>query len=95
MAILAGVLAIGQGLLYLAGASLITLGSGFLCVCGGLDFLFGAASVMAGLYAIKRENFAAAIIGAILGMLGIGFLIGFVFGLLAVIFIAISQKEFG
>lgn len=96
MAILAGILAIGQGLLYAAGASMINVsGTGFLCACGAVDFLFGAASIMGGIAAFKREHFATAIIGAVLGMLGLGFLIGFLFGLLAVVFIAVSQKEFG
>lgn len=95
MAILAGILAVGQGLLYIAGAAVISIGgSGLICACGAIDFLFGALSVMGGIAALKREHFAMAIIGAVLGMLGLGFLIGFLLGLLAVIFIAVSQKEF-
>jgi hypothetical protein len=94
-AILAGVFAVGQGLIYLAGAAIIDLpGTGTLCLCGGIDFLFGAASVLGGICTIKRDHFVIAILGAVLGMLGLGFLIGFVFGLLAVIFIALSKDEF-
>ena len=95
MAILAGTLAVGQGLLYIAGASVIDLGgSGFLCFCGSIDFLFGAVSVMGGIAALKREHFGTAVAGAVLGMLGIGLFIGFLFGLIAVIFIASSRNEF-
>ena len=43
---------------------------------------------------LARKGFVFALVGAILGMLAIGFLIGFVFGLLAVVFIAISRTEF-
>lgn len=93
--ILAGVTAVGQGLFYLAGAAFITLGgTGFLCLCGGLDVLFGLIAVLGGICALKRESFTMAIIGAVLGMLGLGLLIGFLFGLLALIFIAVSKEEF-
>jgi len=94
-AILAGVFALGMGLLYMAGAAVISLpGTGALCLCGGIFFLFGAASVFGGVCALKRDNFTIAVIGSILGMLGFGFLIGFLFGLLAVIFIVMSKDEF-
>ena len=94
MSILAGILAVGQGLLYMAGSSVISFYSGALCFCGGIDFLFGAVAIAGGLAALKRDSFAIAIIGAIMGMLGFGFAIGFVFGLIAVILIAISHNEF-
>jgi hypothetical protein len=94
MSILAGILAVGQGLLYMAGSSLIAFYSGALCFCGGIDFLFGAVAIAGGLAALKRDSFAIAIIGAITGMLGFGFVIGSVFGLIAVVLIAISHNEF-
>jgi len=94
MSILAGILAVGQGLLYMAGSSLISFYSGALCLCGGIDFMFGAVAIAGGLAALKRDSFALAIIGAILGMLGFGFVIGSVFGLIAVVLIAISHNEF-
>ena len=94
MSILAGVLALGQGLLYLAGSTLITFYGGTLCLCGGLDSLFGVIAIVGGISALKREGFAIALVGAILGMLGFGFLIGFVFGLIALVLIAISRQEF-
>lgn len=93
LAILAGVLALGQGLIYMAGSAVVNL-PGALCLCGGIDFLFGAAAVFGGICAIKREHFAIALIGALLGMLGLGLLIGFLFGLIALILIALSKDEF-
>ena len=95
-AILAGVLAFGQGLLYSAlSSSFASLrGSGSLCLCSGLDVMFGAFSLVAGVCALRRTNFGLAVIGAVFGMLGIGLLIGGLFGLIAVILIAVSNKEF-
>ncbi|MBE0635248.1 zinc ribbon domain-containing protein [Candidatus Bipolaricaulota bacterium] len=94
-AILAGILALGQGLIYMAGSAMIDLpGTGALCMCGGVDFIFGIASVIGGALALKRVNYGIAILGAILGMLGLGLYIGFLFGLIALIFIAISREEF-
>jgi hypothetical protein len=95
-ALLAGVMALGQGLLYMVVGSAV--GSyapgGFICFCGGLDFVFGLASIAAGVFALQRKSFMLCVIGAVLGMLGLGLLIGFVFGLIALILIAISKEEF-
>jgi|GEM_PF-1897407 len=96
MAILAGALALGQGLLYLTLTSAVSYvpGTGPICLCGGLDALFGVGSLFGGYLAIKRSSFALALAGAIVGMLGIGFLIGGLFGLIALICVAISRHEF-
>jgi ribosomal protein L40E len=98
LAIIAGILALGQGVIYvLADQIAITLGydiGGFICACGGIDILFGLASLVGGIFAIQRKHFALALIGAILGMLGLGLVIGFLLGLIAVIMIAISRVEF-
>lgn len=99
LAILAGILALGQGVIY-AMANEIATTQGFteiagsLCVCSGIDILFGLASVVGGIFAIQRKHFALALIGAILGMLGIGFVIGALFGLIALVLIAVSKAEF-
>lgn len=96
MAILAGVLALGQGLLYMTASSMVGYlpGSGSLCFCGGLDALFGLGSLAGGIMAIRRSSFALALVGAIVGMLGFGLVIGALFGLIAIICIAISRQEF-
>jgi hypothetical protein len=92
LAIIAGVLALAQGLLYGAVYSLVP--EGFLCMCSGLGVLFGLISIIGGIMAIQRKAFLIAFMGAILGMLGVGFLVGFVLGLFAVILIALSKEYF-
>jgi len=96
MAILAGVLALGQGIIYATAASAVSYlpGSGSICFCGGLDALFGLGSIAGGIMAIRRSSFALALAGAIVGMLGLGLLIGGLFGLIALICIAVSRQEF-
>lgn len=96
LAIIAGVLAFGQGLLYVVvgGAVSYLPGAGSLCLCGGLDILFGLGSIAGGVFAIQRKHFALALLGAVVGMLGIGLLIGFLLGLIALILIAVSRNEF-
>lgn len=98
LAILAGVLALGQGIIYSMASDIAYtagyVGGGYLCACGGLDILFGLASVVGGIFAIQRKHFSLALIGGILGMLGLGLVVGFVVGLIAVILIAVSRVEF-
>ncbi|MCU0852058.1 MAG: zinc ribbon domain-containing protein [Thermoplasmata archaeon] len=98
LAILAGVLSLGQGVIYSVASDIAyTMGydaGGFLCMCGGLGILFGLASIVGGIFSIQRKNFGLAVIGAVLGMIGFGFVIGFLLGLIAVILIAISRVEF-
>lgn len=96
LALVAGVLALGQGLIYAAGGSAFSYapGSGLLCLCGAIDILFGLGSMAGGYFAIKREKFTLALLGAVVGMLGMGFLIGFVLGLIALVLIATSKGEF-
>ena len=99
MALLAGVLALGQGIIYaMANEIAVTQGftdvAGSLCMCSGLDILFGLASIVGGIFAIQRKYFALALIAAILGMLGLGFVIGALIGLIALILIAVSKAEF-
>jgi hypothetical protein len=96
LALLAGILALGQGLLYMViGEAVSTYApTGFLCLCGGIDVLFGILSIGAGIGALQRKHFALTLLGAICGMLGLGLLIGFLFGLIALILIAITKEEF-
>lgn len=94
LAIVAGVLAIAQGAIFALGSTMYIIGSGYVCCCGGLELVFGLASILGGSCALKSENFTLAIVGAILGMLAFGFAIGFLLGLIAVIFIAMSHDEF-
>lgn len=95
-AILAGLAAFGQGILYTSVSSIAAsyVPTGSLCLCGGLDILFGLASIAAGVLAFRRSNFGLALFGSILGMIGFGFILGSVLGLIAVILIALSRSDF-
>ena len=95
--IVAGLIAIGQGLLYLAAGSMISTYdySTFpLTCCAGLDLLFGCAAIGGGIFAVKQERFLLAIVGSVCALLSLGFLIGSLFGLLALIFIAVGKDSF-
>lgn len=95
LAILAGLLAFIQGIILVMGSTMFAvIGSGSVCFCGTLELVFGFMSMLGGRCAMKSENFTLAIVGAVLGMLAFGFIIGFLLGLLAVIFIAMSHNEF-
>lgn len=59
-----------------------------------LMFVFGALSIALSMTALKRSNYAGAIAGAVFGILSIGFLFGAFFGLMALILLAISKREF-
>ena len=98
--VIAGLLALGQGILYVMADSMVSSMpsyggySGPLCLCGGLDILFGLAALGGAYSCFGRKSFWLAAIGAILGMLGFGLLVGFVFGLIGLILVAISKNEF-
>jgi len=96
LALLAGVLALGQGLVYVVVGQAIAsyAPSGFLSCCGGLDVLFGILSIAAGIYAIQRKHFWLAIMGSVFGMLGLGLIVGFFLGLVGLVIIATSRQEF-
>ncbi len=95
LAIVAGIFALLQGVVTMIWSSSYFVGGGLVCLCGGISALFGLGSIFGGSCAMKSENFGLAIVGAILGMISFGFGIGFVLGLLAVVFIAIAHDEFG
>ncbi len=95
-AILAGLLALGQGIIYASVSAAVPsyIPTGSLCFCGTLDILFGLASLAAGVLCLRRSSFGLALLGAILGMIGLGFLFGALLGFIAVILIAVSRNEF-
>jgi hypothetical protein len=100
--VLAGLLALGQGIVYMMADSMASSYyppsyggyAGALCFCGGIDVLFGLAAFGGAYSCFGRKNFWLAIIGAVLGMLGLGLLVGFVFGLIGLILVAVSRNEF-
>lgn len=72
--------------------------SGIVMVLALIGVLFSALVLISGIFAVQRSHFGFAIIGAILGMILVGpftyWFLGVVFGLLAIILLAVSHKEF-
>ena len=108
--ILAGLLAIGMGVIYLslsaadledAGYTPVSQGDisveelqEIMGICGGLEFVFGAIAIIGGIFAIMRKYFYFALVGGVFGLIGLGFLIGSLLGLIGIILIALSKAEF-
>lgn len=96
MTLLAGVLAIINGLRGLFSDSSLALGpvSSFNgeTYCGILVVVFGIIAVAGGISGIKRKSFALALAGAVMGMMG-GGLFGFYLGLGALIIFALSNQD--
>lgn len=96
MTLLAGILAIINGLTGLFTDSYLALGpdSSFTryTFCGILVVIFGIIAVAGGISGIKRKNFALAVAGSVMGMIG-GGLYGFCLGLGALIIFGLSNQD--
>jgi hypothetical protein len=96
MTLLAGILAIVNGLTGLFTDSYLALGpdSSFTryTFCGILVVIFGIIAVAGGISGIKRKNFALAVAGSVMGMIG-GGLYGFCLGLGALIIFGLSNQD--
>jgi hypothetical protein len=97
-AIVAGFLGILQGIVAIAGGSAAIgfsiVSSGFLVLLGLISIAFGFLCVLGGLDARLRRRYKQSLIRVILGMAVIGFGVGALLALVAVILIALSQDEF-
>ena len=60
----------------------------------GLVFVFGVIAVACSMFALRITNFTGAVLGAIFGILAIGFLLGAAFGLLGLLLLLAYRKEF-
>jgi hypothetical protein len=56
--------------------------------------LLAAVCITGGIFALRKQRFIFAIIGAIAGMMTVGLYAGFIMSLIALVLLAISQKEF-
>jgi ribosomal protein L40E len=95
--IITGILAIGQGGLFLLTGSIaaqIDVPTGGITCCGLLSILFGLAALIGGYFSLSRSSWTFAMLGAVLAMLSGAFVIGFVLGLIALILVGISKEEF-
>jgi len=62
--------------------------------CGEITMVLAIACVIGGYFAMRRQHFMLAIVGAIAGMMTVGLYVGFIMAFIALILLAISQKEF-
>ena len=63
-------------------------------ICGAIGIVFGAIAIIGGVFALMRKHFALAIVGAVFGLLGMGYIIGAVLSLVALVLILMSRSEF-
>ncbi|HEX7392236.1 MAG TPA: zinc ribbon domain-containing protein [Thermoplasmata archaeon] len=105
--LVAGILALANGVLYLFldisdFGTIPTLPEGIteadiegiMRACGAVMIIFGAIAILGGVFALQRKHFGLAVAGGIMGMLGIGFSFGALLGLVGLILVAISRREF-
>ncbi len=96
--ILAGIVAMGQGVVYLVAEDIAAsagYGSIGIGCCGGMDLAFGVASLIGGVLAIQRNHFVLALLSCICAILSLAFLfVGPLLGLVAIVLLAVSKEEF-
>jgi hypothetical protein len=64
-------------------------------ICFAILMIFSIISVLGGIFAIKREKFSIAIIGAILGLFSLGpYCLSSIVALIALILLFVSKDEF-
>ncbi len=62
--------------------------------CGLIGMLFGVIAIIGGAIAFTRKHYMLAMMGAVFAILGFGFIIGSVFGLIGIILLVMSKQEF-
>jgi hypothetical protein len=63
-------------------------------VCAIVFAITSVFAIIGGYFALKRSNFSMAIIGAILGIFSLGFVIGSIFAIIAIVLLFLSKDEF-
>jgi hypothetical protein len=96
--IVAGLLAFSNGLMAFFGESSsiwfdIDIGVNRYSVCGTMIMAFGVVAVAGGISAVRGKNLSLALAGAALGTMGDG-LVGFLFGLIAIVLLFLSNEDF-
>jgi len=95
MPLIGGILIILSSLGYFAGGGILAAGSAFFMdvgggwgvLCGVVLIVLGIISLMGGIFAVQRKNFALALIGGI-------FVVPSILGLIGLILVAVSKDEF-
>ncbi len=108
--VLAGIFALGQGIMFMvadnayiesmdltsitdAGYSISEIRD-MLNTCGIIGVLFGVIAIIGGTIAFTRKHYMLAMVGAVFAIIGLGFLVGSVLGLIGIILLAMSKQEF-
>jgi len=108
LVIIAGVLAIAMGAMYMTfdASDIEDIGvalpaeytaedlAGMLTMCGVVLLVFAIVAIIGGIFGIRRKHFGLAIAGGVFGLLGIGFFVGSVLALVGLILLAVARKEF-
>lgn len=68
--------------------------TGVIWICGAIGIILSLFALLGGIMSLQRKNWAFALVGGILGLFTIGFIIGSVLSLVALILIAVSKKEY-
>ncbi len=81
------------------GTMLADLGFSFaeeiIVAIGVLTVIFGIVALVGGYFAVKRKRWGIAIVGGVLGTLAAGAIgLGLIFGLIGLILVAVSRKDF-
>ncbi len=66
----------------------------FCYTCAVIAAILSIFSIVGGIYAMKRKKFHIVVAGAILGIFSIGFIIGAILAIIALIMIFMSKQEF-
>jgi len=67
---------------------------GILRACGAIEIILGIVAIVGGIFAIQRKHFGLAVAGGLFGMFGIGLGFGAILGLIGLILVAVSRKQF-
>jgi hypothetical protein len=108
LVLIAGILAIGMGIFYIALDASQVEDSGvalpselttqdlqnILDACGAVLLVFGIIALLGGIFSLQRKHFVLGVFGGIFGMIGIGFFLGAVLSLIGLILIVVSRHEF-
>ena len=63
-------------------------------VLQGAILVFGVVAIFGSMFALNRSRFDMALVGAVFGILAVGFFMGALFSILGLLLIATSRKEF-
>ena len=70
------------------------IAQGIVTMIGVAVLICSVVAIIGGAFALKREKYALAIVGAVAGIFAIGFCFGAVFALIALFLLLLSSREF-